>query len=258
MCQPRGFYLSRNGPLDKINNKARTALLFLEEEMFDRLIKLINQENFTKINQTTVAIIGLGGVGGYAIEHLVRSGIGSLILIDYDTIDETNLNRQIVATQNNLGNAKTIEWKKRIESINKNCQIKIINQKLTAENFETILTDKYDYLIDACDTLEVKKKVLKYCTTNKIKFISSMGTGNKLDPTKLAIKQLSQTSYDPIAKLLRKYIKDEKITSKIFVVSSTEPPQKHSNPIASISFVPAYAGLLCAYYVIHDLINHSK
>lgn len=223
--------------------------------MLDRLELLIGKDNIDKIINIKVLLIGVGGVGGYALESLVRSGIRNITIVDYDTIDITNLNRQIISSINNIGNYKVDEYKKRIENINKNCNLKIIKEKIELENFEILNIEEYDYVIDACDTIEVKKEIIRRCLKNKIKFISSMGTGNKLNPSVLEIVDIRKTSYDPIAKIIRKMVKSEKLNGKIMVVCSKEKIIKKSKIVASNSFVPAVAGLLCTSYVINDIIG---
>lgn len=223
--------------------------------MFDRIIKLIGEDNFLKIQSTTVVVVGLGGVGGYAVESLVRSGIGKIILVDYDTVDITNINRQIISNIENLSDKKTKEWKKRIEKINPNCKVDLLNIELNLENIEELFQYSFDYLIDACDTLIVKEELIRQCLERNIKIISSMGTGNKLDPTKLEIVDISKTSYDPIAKRIRKYLKDHNIKGHVPVVYSKEQNKKFSGSIPSMVFVPATSGLLCANYVIKEIIK---
>ncbi|MBE6159884.1 MAG: tRNA threonylcarbamoyladenosine dehydratase [Lactobacillales bacterium] len=229
--------------------------------MLDRLELLVGKENLEKIKNTKVLIVGIGGVGGYTLESLVRSGIESITIVDYDKIDITNLNRQIIALNSNIGNYKVEEAKKRIEDINKKCNIKIINEKISLDNFDILNIESYDYVVDACDTVEVKKEIIRRCLKNNIKFISSMGTGFKMDPSKLQIMDVRKTSYDPLAKIIRKMVKDEKLKGKIMVVSSTEEKKGNSKVIASNSFVPAIAGLMCTSYVINDIVgekNESK
>ena len=223
--------------------------------MFDRVIKFVGIENFKKIQSKTVAIVGLGGVGGYALESLVRSGIQNLILVDYDTIDISNLNRQIITNQDNISCYKTEEAEKRCHNINKDCHITKLNMKLDINNIEELFEYPFDYLIDACDTILVKEELIKLCIEKKRKIISSMGTGNKLNLTELEITDIRKTTYDPIAKKIRKYLKDNHIKESIPVVYSKEQNQKFTGSIPSMIFVPATSGLLCANYVIKDIIN---
>lgn len=224
--------------------------------MYERIIKLIGEENLNKIKNKTVCIVGLGGVGGFATEAIVRSGVGNVIIVDYDRIDISNLNRQIITNQNNIGNFKVQEMQKRIKSINPNCNITIIEEKIDSNNINLIFQNKIDYLIDACDTITTKEALIIECIKRKIKIISSMGTGNKLNPTLLEICDIRKTSYDPIAKKIRKFVTDNKIKDKIPVVYSKEQNPKFQGSIPSMIFVPATAGLLLANYVIRDIINN--
>lgn len=224
--------------------------------MLERLELLVGKENIEKIQNKKIIIIGIGGVGGYALESLVRSGILDITIVDYDKIDVTNLNRQILALNSNIGEYKVDVAKKRIEDINPNCKVITINKKLTEDNLKELNLENYDYVVDACDTIPVKKEIIRICIKNNIKFILCMGTGNKLDPSKLEIKDIRKTSYDPIAKIIRKMVKDEKINKKIPVICSEEVPVKtNSKIIASNSFVPATAGLLCTSYIINDILR---
>lgn len=223
--------------------------------MFDRAIKLIGEEKFNKISNTTVAVIGIGGVGGYAVEGLIRSGISNIILVDYDTIELSNINRQIIADQQHIGYFKVDEMEKRILNINPNCKITKLYDKLSIDNLDLLFKYSFDYLIDACDTIPVKQELIKNCLDKDIKIISCMGTGNKLNPSLLEVTNIWKTSYDPIAKKIRKYLKDNHINKKVPVVYSKEQNQKFEGSIPSMVFVPATAGLLCSNYVINDIIN---
>ncbi len=222
--------------------------------MFERCISLMGKENFGKIQDKTVLVVGLGGVGGYAIEALVRTGIKNLILIDHDKIDITNLNRQIVTNQGNVGNDKVYEFEKRILNINPECNV--VSLKMFLDRSNCSILDEYDidYIIDCCDSVDTKKMLIDYSISKNIKLISSMGTANKVDPARLEIMDIRKTSYDPLAKILRKYVNDLKTNKKIMVVSSTEVPVR-KDILSSLVFVPATAGLLCANYVIRDIIE---
>lgn len=225
-------------------------------EELSRLETLVGPSKMNKIKELTILIIGLGGVGGYAVESIVRSGIKKIILVDNDKIDITNLNRQLIALHNNISKNKVDEFEKRIIDINPNIEIKKINEFINKENINLLFEEKIDYLIDACDTIETKKSIIRECISRKIKFISCMGTGKRLDPTKLQIIDIRKTNYDPIAKIIRKMVKDERIKEKIYTICSTEQPIKtESKVIASNSFVPATAGLLCTSFIINDVIK---
>lgn len=222
--------------------------------MFERVISLVGETNYQKIKNTTVLVVGLGGVGGYAVESLVRSGIGNLILIDHDCIDITNLNRQIISLHSNISKPKVEVCKERMLSINPECDI--ITHKLFLDATNISLIDKYhpDYIIDACDSVPTKKLLIDYSLTHDTKLISSMGTANKLDPTKLSVLDIRKTSYDPLAKILRKYVLDKHTNKKVMVVSSTEMPVR-KDCLSSLIYVPATSGLLCSNYIIRDIIK---
>lgn len=224
--------------------------------MFDRTISLIGKDNYLKLKNANVLIIGLGGVGGYALETLVRSGVENITIVDYDTIDISNINRQIISNINNIGNLKTEEWKKRILSINDKVNIKIINEKIDENNIYKLFEDNYNFIIDACDTVIVKKLLIKKCYENNINLITVCGMGRKLNPNMVEVIPLSKTNYDPIAKILRKYVKEENIKGNIMCVFSKEKPINTDNSvIASMSIVPSTAGILAADYVIKNIIK---
>lgn len=223
--------------------------------MFDRIISLIGKEKFNKLQTKKILIVGIGGVGGFSLETLVRSGILNIDILDYDKIDITNLNRQVISNYNNIDNLKTEEAKKRALELNPYININSINTFLTKDNINEILSNNYDYIIDACDTLITKIEIIKYCVNNNKKLISSMGTAKKTDPTKLEITTLDKTKYDPLARQIRKKVKELKINKKIYVVSSTEQIIP-CEILGTFMMVPATAGILCAKYVIDDIINN--
>lgn len=223
-----------------------------------RLELITSKEKIEKIKQKNILLIGLGGVGGYTFETLVRSGIQNITIVDGDTFEESNLNRQILSLKNTINKNKTDVAETRAKEINENIKIKKITKILTKENINEINFKEYDYIIDACDTIEIKKELIKITTKNNIKFISCMGTGNKFHPELLQITTLDKTEYDPIAKILRKYVKEEKINKKIKVVYSKEKPIKtNTTTIGSNAFVPGTAGLLLTSYVINDIVGES-
>ena len=224
---------------------------------FSRLELLIG-DKINNIKNKRVLIMGLGGVGSYVSEILSRSGIENFIIVDNDKIDISNLNRQLETNLNNIGCFKTNEIEKRILSINKSTNIKKITKFITLENINELFIDKIDYVIDACDTLTIKMELIRICKDKNIKLISCMGTGNKIDPTRLKIIDIRKTSYDPIAKKIRKMVKDERISGKVMVVCSDEVGYtKVKDIIPSNSFVPATAGILCASYVINDILGEE-
>ena len=222
--------------------------------MLERLEILVGKENVNKIKSKNIAVIGIGGVGGYVVESLVRSGVENITIIDYDKIDVTNKNRQIIALDSTIGMKKVDAIEERIKSINFNCKVKKIDFFLDESNIDIL--NGYDYVIDSCDSILTKFEIIKYCLDNNICFISCMGTGKRLDPSLLNITDLMKTEYDPLAKRLRKMVRDAKINKKIPVVCSTEVPRKQdTNVIGSNSFVPATAGLLITSYIVNDIIK---
>lgn len=222
--------------------------------MLERLEILVGKENVNKIKSKNIAVIGIGGVGGYVVESLVRSGVENITIIDYDKIDVTNKNRQIIALDSTIGMKKVDAFEERIKSINFNCKVKKLDYFLDESNIDIL--NGYDYVIDSCDSILTKFEIIKYCLDNNICFISCMGTGKRLNPSLLNITDLMKTEYDPLAKRLRKMVRDAKINKKIPVVCSTEVPRKQdTNVIGSNSFVPATAGLLITSYIVNDIIK---
>lgn len=222
--------------------------------MLDRLELLIGKENIEKLRNSTILVVGVGGVGGYAVETLARSGIGNLILIDPDVVEETNINRQLVALTSTIGKYKVEVLKSRIEDMGLDTFVMTYKEFVTKDNIDTYL-ENVDFVVDACDTLLTKLAIIESCKKN-IAFISSMGTGNKMDPTKFQIMDLSKTSYDPLAKKLRKLVRDANIVGPIMVVASTEEKKVDGKQvIPSNAFVPGVAGMICASYIINQIVK---
>lgn len=224
--------------------------------MFDRTITLIGNEKYEKLKKSNILILGIGGVGGYTIEALIRSGIEKITLVDYDKIDITNINRQLIATNNNIGNTKTEQWKKRILDINPNANVTIINEKINSDNINILFNTHYDFIIDACDTVIVKKLLIKECKQRNINLITVCGMGKKLNPLLVKICDIRDTTYDPLAKSLRKYVKKENIKGKVTCIFSDEKPiDNDSNVVSSMIMVTSVAGILAAHYCIDNIIN---
>ncbi|MCR5483082.1 MAG: ThiF family adenylyltransferase [Bacilli bacterium] len=223
--------------------------------MFDRLIKLIGAYNLEKIQSKKILLIGVGGVGSSALEALVRNGFNNIDIIDFDTIDISNLNRQLITTNDNVGNLKSKEAVLRAKSINPSISINSIEKRLEVDKIDELLSNKYDYIIDACDDIKVKFALIEKNLKYESKLITCLGTAKKIDPTKLSITSLDKTINDPLARILRKMTKDAHINQKnVKVVSSTELPRK-TEGLGTASFVPNTAGILCVNYIFNDIIK---
>lgn len=225
-------------------------------EQFSRTEALIGKENIEKLQNSKVAILGLGGVGSYVLEGLARAGVGKFILVDNDTISESNLNRQIIALKSTVGKCKVEVARNRALEINPNINIKIYQEFFTA-NSKDILDKSVTYIVDAIDTVSSKIELIVKANKLNIPIISSMGTGNKLDPTKFEVTDIYKTSVCPLAKVMRKELKQRGIKNLKVVYSKEEPIKTDMGRIpASISFVPSVAGLIIAGEVVKDIINN--
>ena len=223
---------------------------------FSRLEKVIGSDNVNDLSKKSVLVLGVGGVGGYVVEALARSNIGTLILVDYDKVEESNINRQIIALNSTIGRSKVDVLEERIKDINSGCKVIKIDKFIDDKNYLELFDNNIDYFVDACDTVLVKKLVIKECLKRNIPFISSMGTGNKLDPSKLVITDIRKTVNDPLARILRKFVRDEKINKKVMVLTSSELPIKTGDRTpGSTAFVPSSAGLLIASYIVRSFIK---
>ena len=224
-------------------------------EFYQRTQALIGEEALEKIKESHVAVFGVGGVGGFTVEALARAGIGKLTLIDNDTVKESNINRQIIALNSTLGLTKTDAFKARIKDINPDAIVESKEIFYLPETKDEIDFSDFDYVVDAIDTVSGKISIIEKCKENGIPVISSMGTGNKLDPTAFKIADISKTSVCPLARVMRYELKKRGI-SKVKVLYSTEEPLVKGNRVpSSISFVPSVAGLIIAGEVIKDIIK---
>ena len=230
-------------------------------QQFEREELLIGKDNLKKLKKAKVIIYGIGGVGSFCTEALARAGIGNFILVDYDIIDITNINRQIHALNSTVGKYKVQVMKDRILDINKEANIDIIFDIENKQNEEDLIDKSCSYVIDAVDTISAKINIIKKAKSLNVPIISSMGTGNKLDPTKFKVADIYKTSVCPLSKIMRKELKKQNIKN-LKVVYSEETSKKiedglpeKNNLIGSISFVPSVAGLIMASEVIKDLIK---
>ena len=223
---------------------------------FSRLEKLIEENDLNILNDLSVLILGVGGVGGYVAESLARSGVGNLILVDFDTIDESNINRQIIALDSTIGLKKVDVLENRLKEINSDINIVKVDKFIDSENFTSLFDYKIDFFVYACVTVTTKKCVIKYCLDNNIEFITCMGTGNRFDPSKLEIIDIRKTNNDPLARIIRKFIKDLKTNKKVLVCTSSELPVKTGDRTpGSTAFVPSSAGLLIGSYIVRKFIK---
>lgn len=232
-------------------------------EKFSRTQMLIGDDSLQKIKDSYVAVFGVGGVGGFVCEALARAGVGKFDLIDNDTISLSNINRQIIALTSTIGKDKTQVMKERILDMNPEAKVNCINKFVLPENIDEFDFSDYDYIIDAIDTVSGKLAIIEKAYSIGKPVISSMGTGNKLDPTKFQIADINKTSVCPLARVMRYELKKRGV-KKLKVLYSTEEPVKTESPQkneigkavpGSISFVPSVAGLIIGGEVIKDLIK---
>ena len=243
---------------------------------FSRNELAFGKEGLDIMKNSTVAILGIGGVGTFAAEALARSGIGRLILVDKDVVDITNVNRQLIALLSTIGQPKADLMKERIKDINPDCEVIALKMFYTEETYEEFFKYGVDFVVDASDTIIYKIHLMKECLNRNIPIISSMGAANKMDPTRFKIVDISKTHTDPIAKIIRGKLRKERIHKGIPVVFSDESPiviredikkevgnenaptRKGQMPPASNAFVPSACGLIMASYVVRELLSDIK
>ena len=231
---------------------------------------IIGLDNLNKLEKSKVCILGLGGVGGTAFESIVRGGVGEVTIVDNDVFSLSNLNRQILSSYDSLGKAKVLVAFERGKSINKRCKINYYNEFIDELNIKKLIPLDTDIVIDAIDSRNSKIQVIKYCKDNNIEIISSMGTGNKMDPTKLKIMDIYETKMCPLAKIMRQSLRKEGIDS-LKVISSDEKPIKPETFLndssdelsikkkspGSMSYLPPISGYMMGGYAINYLIKNK-
>ena len=235
---------------------------------YSRTRFLLGQEAMDKLRASRVAVFGLGGVGGYVVEALARSGIGSLDLIDHDTISITNLNRQLLATSHTIGMSKAQAAKERVLSIDPDIRVNAIQEFFMPDTADQFDFSRYDYVVDAVDTVTAKLALIAAAKAANVPIISSMGTGNKLDPTKFQIADISKTSVCPLARIMRKECAKRGFKNVKVLFSTEDPLEPVYDPQTltempegrralpgSVAYVPSVAGLIIAGQVIEDLIK---
>lgn len=231
---------------------------------FNRTELLFTKSGMEKLRNSHIIVFGIGGVGGYVVEALIRSGLGHISIVDNDIVVESNINRQIIATYDTLGRSKVDVMKERILSINPNCEVTVHQCFYLSENEEQFDFKKYDYIVDCVDTVAAKLSIISKAKENNVPVISALGAGNKMDPSLLEISDISKTKMDPLAKVMRLELRKRGI-NHLKVVYSQEPPIKietderkegSGRPIVgSNAFVPSSMGLLIASEVIKDIIK---
>ncbi len=220
--------------------------------MFLREIKLIGEENFKKLNNSTVAIVGVGGVGGYIVETLARAGIGHLVLVDGDTVELSNINRQLIATTESVGKSKVEAWKERIKLINPDCKVDTYHQFYTVDN--PINFDGVDIIVDAIDSIKDKIALIANAKLKNIDIISAMGAGSRVEGCDFAIMDIYKTSNDGLAKKLRKELKTLGIKN-LPACCTTSASIKQEGTVGSMSYVPALSGVKIASWVVNKIIE---
>lgn len=235
------------------------------QEQFTRTALLLGEEGIHKLNRSRVAVFGIGGVGGYTVEALARSGVGHFLLVDNDKVALSNLNRQIIATLDTVGKYKTRVMKERILSINPEAEVETRECFFLPENAEEFDVSSFDYVVDAVDTVAAKLELVVRAQKAGVPVISSMGAGNKLDPTRFEVADIYQTSVCPLARVMRRELKARGVMGLKVVYSREEPRTPAKSPLeedkasarrsipGSIAFVPSVAGLIAAGEVIKDL-----
>lgn len=229
--------------------------------MFERTEMLIGKEGIRKLQNAKVLIFGVGGVGGFVTESLARAGVGEIHICDNDTVAESNINRQIIATFDTIGKSKVDVMEERIKTINPKCKVKkfecfyLPNEPEIEGLFNF---GEYDYVVDAIDTTSAKLDIIEKCKAVDTPIISSMGTGNKLDPTRFEIADISKTRVCPLAKVIRKELKNRGIKGVKVLYSKEEPIKTGNRTPGSISFVPSVAGLIIGGEVIKDIIGTER
>ncbi len=227
------------------------------KEQFSRTAQLLGNENVENLFDKHVIVFGVGGVGGYVVEALARSGIGKISIVDNDVVNESNINRQIIALHSTVGMQKVEVLKNRILDINPECKVFVYNQFFLPENSKDFDFSIYDYVVDAVDTVTAKLEIIKKSKESNVPVISSMGTGNKLNPMGFKVSDISKTKVCPLARVMRNELKKRGI-SKVKCVYSEENPVIQTQTPASVAFVPSVAGLLIASEVVKDLCIEKK
>ena len=230
----------------------------VQEDQFTRTRMLLGSDEVDRLQNTSVLLFGIGGVGGFTCEALARAGVGKIHIVDKDVVDITNINRQIIATHETVGRPKVEVMAERLHAINPNLVVEATECFYLPEKVGEFDFGAYDYVIDAIDNVSAKLSIISESKAAGTPVISSMGTGNKLDPTRFEIADISKTSVCPLAKVIRKGLKDRGITGVKVLYSKEEPVKTGLRTPASVSFVPSVAGLIIAGEVIKELAGVTR
>lgn len=222
------------------------------DNQFQRIEMLLGGEAVDRLQKARVAVFGVGGVGGFVCEALARSGVGRIGIVDKDVVDVTNINRQIIALHTTVGQPKVEVMRERIAAINPACQVDVFQQFILRDNIDEFPWDDYDYVVDAVDTVTAKIAIIETAKKHGLYVISAMGAGNKLDPTQFKVADIEKTKVDPLARVMRRELKQRGIKNVKVVYSEEEPRVRLETP-GSIAFVPSVVGLIIAGEVIKDI-----
>lgn len=225
---------------------------------FDRTKILISDNGIEKLNSCHILLVGVGGVGGYVAEMLVRAGIGEITIIDCDKVDETNINRQLIATYSSIGKSKVETSKARLLDINPNLKISVINQKFCKTNADKILSCVYDFVIDAIDDVENKLLLIKMCHEKNLPIVSALGSGNRIEIPNFVVEDINKTENDGLAKKIRLGLRELGIKKHTVVYSKQNRINTNTKEIGSISYFPAMCGCVLSAYVINKLLEEEN
>lgn len=218
---------------------------------------LIGENGVKTLSQKSVLIVGVGGVGGYVCEMLARSGVGKLTLIDFDTVDLTNINRQIAALHSTVGQSKVEVLKNRVHDINPNIKVAAVRQKISIDNIDEVLSENFDFVVDAIDDVENKILLIKTCQEKQIRLVCALGSGNRLDIPKFEVTDISKTENDGLAKKIRLGLRHLGINHQTVVYSKQDRVKTNTTTIGSISYFPAMCGCVIAGFVINSLLEEK-
>lgn len=230
----------------------------MEDSIYNRTKIVIGEDNLEKLKRSHVLICGIGGVGSYALEAVVRSGIGNITIVDKDIVDITNINRQLIALDSTIGQDKVDVAKSRIMDINKEANVIAIKENITPDNISVIIDGKnIDYVVDAVDNVDAKIAIIEECQKRNIQCISSMGMGNKINPLDIRIADIYKTNTCPLARIIRKRLKEVGIKRQkvVFSIETQLEKKVDTKALGSMPFVPSVAGLFIASEVIKDLLK---